>query len=116
MEISYDEGSFLDVSMEVVVDNNNLSTDKFEKEPPTSTPIANEKKPRVHVHKCSTCTYSTTSRGNLHCHKKSVHMKKKSVCPSCAKAYSSPYRSGWPTMIPRSCVKFAVRGSIVVGH
>lgn len=90
MEISFDESSFLDVSVDVIVDdNNNVSDDVTDKDilPSTSTPIATEKK----VYRCPSCPYNTTSRGNLHRHRRSVHQKKKEKCPSCDKTYATSY-------------------------
>ena len=40
---------------------------------------------------CEVCSYSTTSRGNMYRHKRSVHSHDKHSCDTCSREYSAKY-------------------------
>ena len=90
-EISFDESTLLDVSLNIEVDSNNNitspSTSHTLKPILSSTP----KKRQAKQLKCNECSYTTTSSGNLSRHRRSIHRKEKVSCTLCTKVFGETY-------------------------
>ena len=116
IETSFEESSFLDISAEVIVDDNN--NEAGEDIPITSTPVATEKK----VYKCVSCPYNTKSRAIFFAidTRKTKHQKKKyqsshwdkNYATSCdLRTHISAIHCNNPLMCELCSLRFNSRGS-----